>query len=168
MTAVLCVLGPWAFVLPFSPVPLSLCTLGIYFAAIILGPKYSTVSVLLYLLLGMIGLPVFTGFIGGPAKLFGPTGGYLFGYIFIAFICGLFTKHFRGKPVLSFLGMCLGTAICYLLGTIWLMHQLNISYREALLIGVLPYLVLDIIKILLAATTGDKLYKALLRARLIN
>lgn len=168
MTAVLCVLGPWAITLPISPVPLSLCTLGIYFAAILLGGKFGTISVLLYLLLGLVGVPVFTGFTGGPAKVFGPTGGYLLGYIFMALICGFVTERFAGKFVFRFLGMFLGTFVCYLLGTFWLAFQLDISPCEALVIGVLPYLIGDFIKILLATTAGEKLRKSLMRAGLLG
>ena len=168
MTAVLCVLGPFVFPLPLSPVPLSLGTLGIYFVVTLLGTKFGTTSVILYLLLGFVGVPVFTGFIGGPAKILGPTGGYLFGYIFLAIICGYFAEHFPNRCVLRFWGMCLGTAICYLFGTLWLAYQLSLSFGEALTIGVLPYLPLDLIKLLVGITAGTKLRKYLLRANLIR
>jgi len=168
MTAVLCVLGPWALILPFSPIPFSLCTLGIYFAVILLGMNAGTISVLLYLLLGLVGLPVFTGFAGGPAKVFGPTGGYLVGYILMALICGFIAERFVGKYVICFPGMFLGTVVCYLFGSIWMAYQLELSFREALIIGVLPYIPGDLIKILIATTMGATLRKYLLRANLIK
>lgn len=168
MTAVLCALGPWALVLPFSPIPFSLCTLGIYFASILLGRKAGIISVLLYLLLGLVGLPVFTGFTGGPAKVLGPTGGYLAGYIFMALICGFVAERFSGKYVVCFLGMCLGTLVCYLLGSIWMAYQLELSFRESFIMGALPYMPGDLVKILIATTTGTTLQRYLLRANLIK
>lgn len=168
MTALLCLLGPWALTLPFSPIPFSLCTLGIYFASILLDWKAGAITVLLYLLLGLVGLPVFTGFMGGPAKVFGPTGGYLIGYFFLALICGLFKHHSAGKPVILLLGMCLGTCICYLFGSIWMAFQLSLSFSEAVFIGVLPYIPLDVVKIFLAVSTGTLLRKYLIRAGLLH
>lgn len=168
MTAVLCVLGPWALLLPFSPIPVSLCTLGVYFAIILLGMRHGTISVLLYLLLGLVGLPVFTGFTGGPAKVFGPTGGYLVGYIFIALICGFVAERFPGKHVICFLGMCLGTVICYFLGSMWMAYQLELSLGKVFVIGVLPYIPGDLVKIVIASSTGRTLRKYLLRAGLMK
>ena len=88
MSAVICILGPISMNIPISPVPVSLGLLAIYFVLSVLGMKLGTLSVAIYILLGLVGLPVFTGFTGGPGKLFGPTGGYIVGYIFMALICG--------------------------------------------------------------------------------
>ena len=88
MAALTCIAGPLSLPLPFSPVPISLTNLAIYFSVYILGMKRGTISYLVYLLLGLVGLPVFSAFTSGPAKLFGPTGGYLIGFIFIALISG--------------------------------------------------------------------------------
>ena len=90
MTAVICVLGPLALNIPVSPVPISLGTLAIYFVVSVLGMKLGTISVIIYILLGLAGVPIFAGFTSGPGKLFGPTGGYIIGYIFMALICGFF------------------------------------------------------------------------------
>lgn len=166
-TAVLCVLGPLAITIPVSPVPLSLGTLGIYFVVTVLGTKPGVLSILLYLMLGFAGLPIFTGFASGPAKIFGPTGGYLLGYLFLAVICGVSAEKFRDRYALRVLGMCLGTGICYLVGTLWLGYQLSLSFTEAFAIGVLPYLPWDLIKLLVGTAMGTKLRKYLLRANLI-
>ena len=88
MTAVTCILGPLAIPLPFSPVPISFTNLAIYFSIFVLGTYSATVSYLVYLLIGMVGLPVFSGFAGGFGKMAGPTGGYLVGFIFMALIAG--------------------------------------------------------------------------------
>ena len=86
MTAILCILGPLSIPLPFSPVPLSLTNFAILLAVFLLGWKWGTVSCGIYLLLGLVGVPVFSGFSGGMAKLLGPTGGYLVGFLLLAVI----------------------------------------------------------------------------------
>ena len=88
MTAVMCILGPMALPLPVSPVPISLTNLVLYFMIYILGTKLSLISLGIYLLLGAVGLPVFSGFAGGLGKLAGPTGGYLLGFVFMTIISG--------------------------------------------------------------------------------
>ncbi len=95
MTAVTCILGPLSIPLPFSPVPISFTNLAIYFSVFVLGTYSATVSYLVYLLIGMVGLPVFSGFSGGFGKLAGPTGGYLVGFIFMALIAGFLWTGFR-------------------------------------------------------------------------
>lgn len=168
MTAVLCVLGPWAITIPFSPIPFSLGTLGVYLVVIVPGRRAGTVSILLYLLLGLVGVPVFTGFMGGPAKVFGPTGGYLLGYIFMALICGFAVERYAGNLYMRLLGMCLGTLVCYLFGSAWMAYQLELSFAEACIMGALPYLPGDLLKILFANALGGKLRISLLRAGLLK
>ena len=89
MAAVTCILGPLSLAIPVSPVPISLGLLGVAFAVYMLGMKKGTLSVLIYLLLGLVGLPVFSGFSGGFAKLAGPTGGYLIGFLFMIPLTGI-------------------------------------------------------------------------------
>lgn len=163
MTAVTCILGPFAIPLPFSPVPISFTNLAVYFTVYVLGMKYGTVSYLIYLLLGMAGMPVFSGFSGGMGKLAGPTGGYLVGFIFMAIICGLFFDRFPGKRGMHVLGMVLGTLVCYAFGTVWLSRQLNISFAAGVGSGVIPYLPGDAAKIILAVIIGPRLHRELLR-----
>ena len=79
MTAVTCILAPMS--IPIGPVPISFTNLAIYLSLYLLGWKRGTISYLIYLLIGLVGLPVFSGFTGGPAKLAGPTGGYIIGFI---------------------------------------------------------------------------------------
>ena len=88
MAAVLCVLGP--LTVPIGAVPISLANFVICLTAWLLGPKFGTLSVVIYLVLGAIGIPVFSGYGAGLAKLAGPTGGYLVGYLLLAFICIIF------------------------------------------------------------------------------
>lgn len=167
MTAVICILAPFSVILPFSPIPISLGTLAIHLTAAILGMKRSIISVTLYLLLGLAGLPVFTGFTGGIGRLLGPTGGYLIGYLFIALVCGYFTDKWGNRMLPNLLGMVLGTVICYAFGTLWLSHQANLSLTAALSTGVLPFIPADIIKLILAATISYQIRKRLKKAALI-
>lgn len=167
MTAVICILGPISLKIPISPVDISLGTLAIYFAVSVLGTKSGTLSVAIYILLGLAGLPVFTGFMGGPAKLFGPSGGYIIGYLFMTPICGLSLKTGRDKFLPRLALMLLGTLVLYLFGSAWMAYQLSLSFPQALMAGVVPYIPGDFIKILIAMTVGKELRTRLLKAGLL-
>lgn len=166
MTAIICILGPMAIATPLSPVPISLCSIGILLTAYLLEAKYSTLSCLLYLLLGLVGLPVFAGLQGGAGILVGPNGGYLLGYLFLAFISGWFIQRFPSLPMHA-LGMTLGTLACYFLGTLWLSFQLNLSLSAAIGVGVLPFLLPDLGKILCVLLLGNLLKRRLKSASLL-
>lgn len=163
MSALLCILGPLSIPLPVSPVPITLTNFAVYIIVYILGMRSGTVSVLIYLCLGTAGLPVFSAFSGGLAKLAGPTGGYLAGFLFLALIQGFLMERFPGKNAAAVTGMILGLAMCYLFGTAWLAVQMNLTFFAALGIGVLPYLPGDAVKIILAAVVGPKLRAAVNR-----
>lgn len=159
MTAVICILGPLSIPLPFSVVPISFANLAICFTVYILGWKNGTISCLIYLILGLAGVPVFAGFSGGFDKFAGPTGGYLVGFIFLALISGLFIEKFKGKIYMHAIGMFFGMAVTYLLGTVWLSWQLGLTFWQGLLMGVIPYIPGDIFKIVAALMLGPKLRK---------
>lgn len=167
MTAIICVMAPWALPIPFSPVPISLGTLAIYFVLSVLGMKLGSASIIVYILLGLAGLPVFTGFRGGPGTLFGPTGGYIIGYIFMALICGFFIDKWGSKILPSFLGMILGTAALYVFGSFWLAYQLSYTLPQAFMVGTIPYIPGDLIKMILALALGQQLRKRLKKSGLI-
>ena len=152
MAAVICVLAP--FSIPIGPVPISLATFCLYIAVILLGGRKAFIVCLMYLLIGFVGLPVFSGFSGGPMKLLGPTGGYFLGYLLLTMIVGWFVDKFPKKRVMCLLGFILGTASCYLTGTAWLAFQMNMNFVSALLVGVVPFLVGDVIKIVAAMWIG--------------
>lgn len=165
MTAVTCVLGPLSIPLPFSPVPISLTNFAIFLAIFVLGMKNGTISFIIYLLLGAIGVPVFSSFRGGFQVLAGPTGGYLIGFIFLALIMGFALDHFDRKLVPTIIGMIIGMAVCYAFGTVWLAKLLSLSFKEGLMMGVIPYLAGDAAKIIIAAIVGPKLYGATQKIR---
>ena len=161
MTAVTCVLAPLS--VPIGPVPISLTNLAIYFGLYILGMRKETVSYIIYLLIGFVGLPVFSGFTGGAGKLLGPTGGYLIGFIPMAIVAGILIDKSGGKVVPSVIGMVLGTAICYALGTAWFCIQADYEVMPALALCVIPFLPGDAAKIAIAAFFGPQIRRALNR-----
>ncbi|MCI9583733.1 MAG: biotin transporter BioY [Clostridium sp.] len=163
MTAVTCILGPLVIPLPISPVPVSFTNLAVYLAVYVLGTKAGTISYLVYLLLGFAGLPVFSGFTGGIVKLAGPTGGYLAGFIFMALISGWAIERFPGRYMIQAAGMILGTAVCYVFGTVWLAGQLGIGFAAGLGVGVIPYLPGDAVKILFAVMIGSRVRREIRR-----
>jgi biotin transport system substrate-specific component len=164
MTAVTCILGPLSIAIPISPVPISFTNLAIFFSAILLGWKKGTVSFLVYLLIGFAGVPVFSGFTSGPAKLLGPTGGYLIGFLFLVLITGFFVDRFPGKIPMYVLGMTLGMVITYIMGSAWLAYQANMSFQAALFAGVIPYIPGDIVKIAIAAVLGTTVKRQVKKA----
>lgn len=180
MAAVLCVLAP--FSIPVGEIPITLATFAVYLTAAILGSKKGTASVLIYLLIGMVGVPVFSNFTGGAAKLAGPTGGYLIGYLPCAFLVGLLVeKEFKDAKnlsgtartafefVRSVAAMVLGTLVCYLFGTAWFMYQMSETYTvaQAIAICVIPYLAFDIVKIILASAIAVPIRKLLKRSGML-
>lgn len=164
VTAVTCVLGPMSIPIFISPVPITLTNLVLYLSLYILKTRRAFISYVVYLLLGTVGLPVFSGFSGGLGKLMGPTGGYLAGFLFLILIAGYFVEHWPDNRLICGAGMILGTGICYGFGTLWLCRQLELSFMEGLGIGVFPYLIGDGAKIVLAVMTGPIISKRISQA----
>lgn len=135
--------------LPISPVPIVLQDFFVLLAGLLLPAGWAALSVLAYLLLGSMGLPVFAGGSGGLAHFAGPSGGYLFSYLFVAPAVGLVSGGTRA-PVRLFLATVTGLIVIYTLGVPWLARVLDINIKQGLLIGVLPYLPGDTVKMVLA------------------
>lgn len=168
MSAVLCILGPISLPIPVSPVPISLGMFAVYLTVYILGMKKGIISVCIYILLGLVGLPVFTAFGSGIGKVLGPTGGYLVGYLFIALVFGFFIDKWKTNQALIFAGMILGTAICYLLGTVWLARQGGMSFLAALAAGVIPFIPGDLAKIIITMLVASPVRRALWKAGILE
>ncbi len=135
--------------LPSFTVSFTLQTLVIMIIGLGMPKETSITSVLLYLFLGAIGLPVFSHGQAGLVTLFGPTGGYLFGFLLATIFMSLFkTKTFLLRVVLAFIG---GVVVVYIFGVIGLMWVLEINVFDAIMIGVIPFIVLDTVKAILAA-----------------
>ena len=154
MSAVLCIIGP--FVIPIGIVPMSLTNMVIYLAVLLLDKKRATISVAIYLLIGFVGLPVFAGYTGGAGKLLGPTGGYLIGYLALSWMAGIVLEKSEKLEVLA---LILGTISLYLIGTAWLVMQSKLTFVSALTVGVLPFVIPDIVKIMVAVALGKSIKK---------
>lgn len=159
MAAILCIIAPLSIPLPGNLVPISLTNFILYLTAYVLDMKYSTVTYMVYLLIGIVGLPVFSNYGSGFAKVAGPTGGYLLGFIFIPLICGYINNKFEGKIYMSVIGMIMGLFFSYLLGTLWFSYQQSMSISASLSLCVYPFLIGDTIKIIAAAIIGPVLKK---------
>lgn len=166
MAAVLAVVSPFA--LSIGPVPISLATLVVYLTVYVLGWKKGTVAVLVYILLGAAGMPVFSGFAGGLGKLMGPTGGYILGYLPLALVAGLFVDRFSKNRLMQFGGMVLATAVLYALGTAWFCFAMDSALAPALASCVIPFLPGDLVKILISLGAGPMLRERLERAALVR
>ena len=143
--------------IPLPMVPINLALFAVHLAGALLGAKYGSLSILIYLLLGLVGAPVYAGMVGGAGILFGKTGGYIVGYVIAAGIVGLLRQKWGesfGKLCVS---MALGAAACYIFGTIWFMVVTQNSLWVSLGFCVFPFLPGDVVKILLAATLCRKL-----------
>ena len=150
--------------LPLGTVPFTLQTLGVFLAAGFLGVKNGVISVLVYILMGAVGLPVFNGFSGGPGVLFGVTGGYIFGFIFTAAAVGLASDIFNKKTPALVTGMIIGDILCYVFGTVWFIFAMNgqgnsISIASALSTCVIPFLIPDAAKIILSVILTKRIGK---------
>lgn len=136
---------------PLSPVPVTLQTLFVMMAGLVLGPRAGIKAVALYLLAGLAGLPVFAGGKGGLAVLIGPTGGFLVGFLITAAICGL-AKKTPPRPFWALIAYCVAaTAATLLFGMVWLAKSLDIGLPKAFAVGVLPFLPGAALKIAAAA-----------------
>jgi biotin transport system substrate-specific component len=156
MAAVTAVAAQIAIPLPFSPVPLTLQVLAVLLSGLLLGPRYGALAQTIYVLVGAVGVPVFAQFSGELGGVLGPTGGYLLSYPLAAAIAGL-AAHAAANSTrrralgTSFAWGCAGLAIIYALGATWLAAITRLPFAAALAQGVLPFVVFDLIKVVLAA-----------------
>ena len=145
-TALLAVMSWVALPLPVSPVPVTLQTLGVYLAGGLLGPRWGAVAVVAYLLLGLCGVPVFAGAEAGPGVFVGPKGGYLVGFLPAAAVAGVGVGIVRGRlrGALELAGLALvllpATVAIYIAGTAWLMVVAGLNVGQAALVGFVPFL----------------------------
>lgn len=136
-------------------IPFTLQTLAVFLILGLLGGKLGTMAIVTYIILGSIGIPVFAGFTGGIGILFATTGGYIFGFILTALSYWLITKLFGTKTWIMAISMVIGLILCYAFGTVWFMqiYARNlgpIGLTTALAWCVIPFIIPDVIKIILA------------------
>lgn len=147
-----------------TTVPFTLQTFAVFTVAGLFGMKKSSIAVIVYMLLGAVGIPVFANFTGGVGILFGSTGGYIIGFIFIALIVGFVSDKFNHKLVPMIIAMLLGLVVCYTFGTIWFMtvYARNtgaIGLGTALAWCVVPFIIPDCIKIACACILSNRVGK---------
>lgn len=147
-----------------TTVPFTLQTFGVFIAVGVLGGKRGTLAVLVYIILGAIGVPVFSGFTGGIGILAGTTGGYIVGFLFSALIMWLMEKIPGKRSVIQILSMIVGLIVCYAFGTAWFMvvySRANGAVGLAAVLGwcVIPFIIPDLIKIVLAYMLSRKIKK---------
>lgn len=151
MVAMNCVSAYIIIPLPFSLSPLALQTLIVNLTGYVLNAKQAFMTMLVYLLVGLAGVPVFTGGSAGPGKLFGPTGGYIIGFLFTA----VFLAYFRGEKYIfkryALLGCVIGIPLIYVFGVVQLKLITGMGWDKAIMTGALPFIPLDIVKCLAAA-----------------
>ena len=129
--------------IPLPSVPLTLQVFGVVIISVILGKTLGTLSIIVFMLLGAIGLPVFAGFTGGLNIITGATGGYIIGFVFMAFIIGYFIE--KDKKALAFIGAYLGLAVDYIFGVIQLKLLMGLTLEGALVAGLYPFIIKDLI-----------------------
>ena len=156
IAAVMCIISPFMIYIPISPVPVSFSVLTVFIAVYVLDVKDGLIACGLYVLLGTVGLPVFSGFTGGLAKLLGPTGGYIMGYFFIILIASPIV-HKSPDRRLHALALTAGVAACYTLGTAWLAFSTGMTIDRALLAGVVPFIPADALKLTAILIAGPQL-----------
>lgn len=148
---------------PLFPIPITLQSLALLLVMYLLGAKNGGAALLVYLALGAIGLPVFSGFLGGIGVLFGPTGGFLFGFLFAIPAFWLFPRLLRRKSVAALCAMVATLLALYVFGALWyyFLFAADTSFWAVLTLTVLPFVLPDAVKLSLALLIGSRLIKHL-------
>ncbi len=149
---IICVISP--FSINIGIIPISFSTFAIYLIGALSKKWMGLLSTVLFIFIGIIGLPVFSNFTGGIGAILSITGGYIIGYIPCVLIISLITNINKQNIYLYILSMLIGTILCYAIGTLWFMYQTNNNLIESLIITVIPFTVFDIIKIIVATICG--------------
>ena len=169
-TALMVVFAQIAIPLPISPVPLTLSTFAIFLSSSLLKPQSALMVQVVYVLLGLFGLPVFAGFKSGVPVLFGPTGGYIIAYLIMAPLISFVSSrlcrgagflHTAKLPLPYVISYILAMLLCYGFGSVWLMLYAGVSFSKVLALAVLPYLLADSFKIIVCAAIVPFLKRAL-------
>ncbi len=141
-----------------ATIPFTMQTFGVFMAVLMLGGYKGTLAILVYIILGAIGLPVFAGFTGGLSSLFGSAGGYIIGFLFSGMSMGLIQKYFGHSSFIQIISMLVGLIVCYVFGTVWFMIVYG-SNNLLLVLGwcVFPFIIPDLLKIVLAFILSNRL-----------
>lgn len=164
-TAIIAAMAQISIPLPMG-VPLTLQTLAVPMAGIILGAKRGTLSALIYVVMAAVGVPVLHNFTGGIGAVFGVTGGFILSFPLMAFLSGIVSKKGTKSPV-YWTGLTAGVVINYLIGTIWFKIVADSTFAYAFTACVLPFIPTGIVKLVLSGLLGDVLKKSLKKVGLI-
>ena len=156
--AALLAISAWISI-PMPQVSFTMQSFAVFFLLGLLGGRLGTVSIGIYLLLGLVGLPVFSGFRGGVGVLLGVTGGYIWGFLLAGLLYWAVTAVFGQTTRIRLAAMILGMAACYVCGTLWYQQLYGGSFWAVITACVLPYLLPDGAKILLALSLAGRLNK---------
>ncbi len=152
MTAVMCILCPMS--LQIGIIPISLTNLVIYFSAYILGTRGAIWSYFIYFMLGVFGLPVFSGFSGGLSKLVGPTGGWIVGFFITAALSGIIIEKFPKNKIIQIIGIYLSIFVAHAIAVLWFAFLQKTTLWYAFTVCVVPFLAIDLAKVILSAFIG--------------
>lgn len=147
--------------IPIGAIPFTLHTFAFFLSASVLGLKNSVFCIFIYMLLGILGLPVFSGFRSGIGVIFGPTGGYIWGGLISSVIIGFVTERFKNSLTATILSMIFGLFICYAVGSIQYVLLYSVSLKTALITCILPFIPADTVKIIAAAILSIKIKNTL-------
>ena len=148
-----------------AAIPFTMQTFAVFTALLLLGGRRGSIAVAVYIALGAVGLPVFSGFAGGVGKLMGPSGGYIFGFVLTGLCYWLGEKLLGKKLWVKIVSLIIGLALCYAFGTVWFVKVYSaakpISYASALGLCVFPFIIPDLLKIALARIISRRLAAAI-------
>ncbi len=162
LMAALTAVGAYIHV-PIGPVPIVLSTLFVLLSGLLLGSRWGLASMALYLFVGAIGMPVFSGGRGGFAHFLGPTGGYLFGYVLASWVTGFIAERSRSIFILEIFSVIMGELAIYSLGVPWLKMVTQMSWSKALMVGMIPFLIGDAVKATVALVLARAVRPILIR-----
>ena len=144
--------------IPLPPIPITMQVFAISLCGLVLGKRLGFISISIYVLLGSIGMPVFSHFNGGIGYILGPTGGFILSFPIMVYIVGYFSDKYK-SIIGVYIGMIIGLLVSYIIGTIYFCGITNTSFIKGLTLCVVPFIVGDILKITLATVVGNKILK---------
>ena len=159
--------------LPVGPVPISLQSLFVILSGLIIGPKLGALSQIVYISLGLIGVPIFSGFTGGPQTIMKPSFGFIIGFVFAAYIVGVIAHSDKKLSIKKvWIGSLVGTIVVYLFGLPYMYYMLNIvmgkglSFQAIMQMGCLLFLPGDFVKVIIASLVAMKILPILSKSNL--
>lgn len=159
LCALFCVLSP--ITIPIGPVPMSLSTLVLGIIVLTMTLKDAVLIVLLYLLVGAMGLPVFSGFGSGIGHIIGPSGGFLIGYIPYVLSGSVIHKINPRRKLYDVIALIISTVTLYIFGSVYYMLSVNVTFKTSLIITILPFILPEIGKIFISVFISNKIHRKL-------